>query len=282
MFYPCRYWFTYQCVSWQDLLDLGEPCVKRIFGILQHESRNLKTSEGNICALHSGKLEPSTCSRFSNQRMERLIKSLNDPNLHLWNATVGLVLSVGVVTVRLGWQCLHLSLFLLQICLKSPLLIARYYQIFNQKNQQTAPLCLVEKKPLLPEQVLWRWVNLFPSSMARFCRWNQAAKVWRFYHGTCCPKNGAFSVIIHIFPGRLTAGTWEYIHPWKFGKSSEPMHHFQVRAVNLPGCIIYTTWKGSMVIATPMVYDKHPKNDSPPLGSGDRHRSFHHSALFWM
>ena len=148
MFYPCRYWFTYQCVSWQDLLDLGEPCVKRIFGILQHESRNLKTSEGNICALHSGKLEPSTCSRFSNQRMERLIKSLNDPNLHLWNATVGLVLSVGVVTVRLGWQCLHLSLFLLQICLKSPLLIARYYQIFNQKNQQTAPLCLVEKKTL--------------------------------------------------------------------------------------------------------------------------------------
>lgn len=153
MFYPCRYWFTYQCVSWQDLLDLGEPCVKRIFGILQHESRNLKASEGNICALHSGKLEPSTCSRFSNQRMERLIKSLNDPNLHLWNATVGLVLSVGVVTVRLGWQCLHLSLFLLQICLKSPLLIARYYQIFNQKNQQQLRFAWSKKKnPCFPSR----------------------------------------------------------------------------------------------------------------------------------
>ena len=161
MFYPCRYWFTYQCVSWQDLLDLGEPCVKRIFGILQHESRDLKSSEGNICALHSGKLEPSTCSRFSNQRivLERLIQSLNDPNLHLWNATVGLVLSVDVVTVRLGWQCLHLSLFLLQICLKSPLLMTRYYQIFNkyqifnQKNPQTESALLGRKKqPPLPSR----------------------------------------------------------------------------------------------------------------------------------
>ena len=36
-------------------------------------------------------------------------------------------------------------------------------------------------------------------------------------------------------PGRLTAGTWEYGPPGK-GKSSEPNHHFQVPAVNLPGC----------------------------------------------
>ena len=36
-------------------------------------------------------------------------------------------------------------------------------------------------------------------------------------------------------PGRWMAGTWEYGPPGK-GKPSEPNHHFQVPAVNLPGC----------------------------------------------
>ena len=243
MFYPCRYWFTYQCVSWQDPLDLGEPCVKRIFGILQHESRNLKSSEGNICALHSGKLEPSTCSRFSNQRivLERLIQSLNDPNLHLWNATVGLVLSVDVVTVRLGQQCLHLRLFLLQICLKSPLLMTRYYQIFNKYqifNQQKSANRIrfawsKKKQTRLPSRKRFFGAGSICSRAA----WPdpagevRPAKVWRFYMERVAPKMVPRPVIIHI----CTLEDERRVHlrvrytPLGSSENHLPIHHFQVR-----------------------------------------------------
>ena len=40
-------------------------------------------------------------------------------------------------------------------------------------------------------------------------------------------------------PRKMNRPEPESLHPWKFGKSSEPNHHFQVRPVNLPGCMVF-------------------------------------------
>ena len=48
---------------------------------------------------------------------------------------------------------------------------------------------------------------------------------------------GVGVVRTYIHPRKMNGWNLRVFTPWNFGKSSEPKHHFQVRAVNLRGCM---------------------------------------------
>ena len=137
------------------------------------------------------------------------------------------------MTARLGQQCLHLSWFLLQICLTSPLLMTRYYQIFNKyqifnrKKSANSSALLGRKKNKIvaSERFLGAWSICSRAAWPDPAGEVRPAKVWRFYMERVAPKMVPRPVIIHICTledeRRVHLRVYT-VHPWKFGKSSEP------------------------------------------------------------